>query len=178
MTIIGFGYRKRSGKDVAARRLVEAHGFERLAFADRVKMVTAVKFDWTLESMYNDEIKDVVDPFWGLSRRRAMQLEGTEAGRQVHGHDFWVKHVRRSMLKFPDQRNWVFSDCRFPDEARFIKDLGGMVVRIDRPGFMGGDGHSSETSMDDYRDWDHVITNDGTIDDLWGQVDDLLNRSK
>lgn len=173
MTIIGIGYRKRSGKDAIADHLVEAHGFKRVAFADKLKDVAKVMFDWT-DAHFEEPLKEAVDRFWGLSPRKALQLLGTEAGRQVFGHDIWVKHVKKHMLDNYHHINWVIPDVRFPDEAKAIKSWGGEVWRVDRPGLPGGDGHASETSMDGYGDWNKIIVNDGTLDDLYTKVDHAL----
>ena len=78
------------------------------------------------------------------------------------------------MMSYPEQRDWVITDVRFPDEAQAIKDWGGVLWRVDRPGLVGGDGHASETAMDDYRGWDEVIVNDGTIAELRAKVGRLL----
>jgi hypothetical protein len=172
--IIGIGYKKRSGKDTIGEHLIDAHDFQRAAFADKLKEVTAAMFDWHGARMLADDQKEVVDAFWGLSPRQALQLMGTEAGRQVFGHDIWVKHVKRKMLSYPEQRDWVITDVRFPDEAQAIRDWGGVLWRVDRPGLVGGDVHASETSMDGYEGWDEVIVNDGTIAELRAKVSRLL----
>ena len=173
MTIIGIGYKKRSGKDTITDQLVGEHGFHRIAFADRLKDVAEQMFMWDARHFVGDA-KERVDEFWGLSPRRALQLLGTEAGRQVFGHDIWIKHVLYVIKQRPDIRDWVISDVRFPDEAQAIKDWGGVVWRVDRPGLVGGDGHASETAMDGYDGWDQVIVNDGTVDELRDKVNDLV----
>lgn len=38
--------------------------------------------------------------------------------------------------------------------------------------------HTSETALDDYEDWDWVIQNDGTIEDLVVKVEEMLKRFK
>ena len=80
--------------------------------------------------------------------------------------------------------NWIITDCRFPNEAQAIKDRGGIVIRVERKPFnrAGGmegnkqfseqikeDTHPSETALDDY-EFDYVIENDGSIEDLVDKI--------
>jgi hypothetical protein len=88
---------------------------------------------------------------------------------------------------------WIISDVRFPDEAQAIKDRGGILVRVDRSGLYPGNGgtpfttnfetgetdvHRSETALNDYEDWDAVIDNNGTIEELVQEVEEMLKHFK
>tara|TARA_R110002020_G_scaffold380110_1_gene591298 strand:+ start:38 stop:904 length:867 start_codon:yes stop_codon:yes gene_type:complete len=74
--------------------------------------------------------------------------------------------------------NWIITDVRFPNEAQAIKDRGGIVIRVNRlevdkfttnfPQTL----HPSETALDDY-EFDHVIDNNGSIEDLVEKVKQL-----
>jgi hypothetical protein len=59
----------------------------------------------------------------------------------------------------------VIADVRFPNEAEAIKERGGKVIRINRHNHGAVNTHKSEIAMDNYM-FDHVLYNDGTIDDL------------
>jgi hypothetical protein len=48
-----------------------------------------------------------------------------------------------------------------------------LIVKIERPGFDGANNHASETSLDDYDAWDHVVVNDGTLDEFKTKVETL-----
>jgi hypothetical protein len=91
---------------------------------------------------------------------------GTEVGRDMFGDNFWVDQALREVQ---DDDLAVFTDCRFPNEAQAIKDRGGVVWRVERPGFGPVNGHASETSLDDW-DFDGIIQNNGTLDDLTYKV--------
>jgi hypothetical protein len=83
--------------------------------------------------------------------------------------------------------NWIITDVRFENEAKAVKENGGILIRIKRPkvcdecGVFGGHKmiahkkteHPSETGLDSYEDWDHIIHNDGTIDELIQQIKQL-----
>lgn len=74
-----------------------------------------------------------------------------------------------------DCSNWVITDCRFPNEAQAVKDHGGIVIRINRPGITAVNAHPSETSLDNWN-FDAVINNDGSKTDLYNQVKSHLEK--
>ena len=79
--------------------------------------------------------------------------------------------------------NWIITDVRFPNEAKAIKDKGGIVIRVNRTyytedkkyiiGYDPFETHPSETALDDYDGFDYVIENDGTVQDLIDKVKSL-----
>ena len=73
--------------------------------------------------------------------------------------------------------NWIISDVRFPNEAKAIKDKGVILIRINRPGNDTGK-HLSEIALDDYKNWNYVIDNNGTIEDLIEKVKQILIQEK
>ena len=96
--------------------------------------------------------------------------------------------------KFPSYPNWIITDVRFPNEYDAIKQRGGIIIRVNRfsktqkvrvkarrGGYINPDGptdqHPSETSLDNH-EFDYVIDNNGTIDDLIVKVKDILIKEK
>jgi hypothetical protein len=73
--------------------------------------------------------------------------------------------------------NWVITDTRFPNEAKAIKDAGGMVVRVERSGVKATNAHPSETSLDNW-EFDYVIHNNKSVNDLSKEVKALLRSVK
>lgn len=73
--------------------------------------------------------------------------------------------------------NWIITDCRFPNEAQAIKDRGGIVIRVTRPGENLADLHPSETSLDNWT-FDFVLDNSGTIAQLKDNVAFFLHTNK
>ncbi len=63
----------------------------------------------------------------------------------------------------------AFSDCRFPNEAAAIRDRGGEMWRIDRPGTAPVNAHPSETALDGFN-FDRHIDNGGTLAALRAKV--------
>jgi len=101
--------------------------------------------------------------------RRLLQRLGTEAGRDILGVNIWVDTAFARV----DNDKVVVTDVRFPNEADGIRQRGGEVVRIERPGVGPRNNHPSETSLLDY-EFDVTIYNDGTIEDLHRKVREEL----
>jgi hypothetical protein len=75
-------------------------------------------------------------------------------------------------IVYPD---WIITDVRFKNEADIIKDKGGILIRVNRStGYT--DYHPSEIALDDYQDWDYVIHNSGTFEELVNEVKDIYNK--
>lgn len=77
----------------------------------------------------------------------------------------------------PDYPQWIISDVRFPNELKAIKDRGGICIRVSRPP-IEPDPHISESALDDSDDFDYMIINSGTIDELVERVEEVLIKEK
>ena len=163
--IIGLSGYARSGKDTVAQLLCLNYGFKRISFADPMREAI-LTLNPKIDSITH--VSHYVEDYgWDLAKqnpeiRRLLQVFGTDVGRRMFGEDVWIdiafKHIDR------DSRV-VIADVRFPNEAKAIKDRGGKVIRINRHNHSAVNAHKSEIAMDNYM-FDHVLYNDGTIDDL------------
>lgn len=122
-----------SGKDTVANRLVQKHGFTKLAFADALKDVVAAVFGWDRAMLNGDTPenrlwRETSDPTRGLSPREAMQRIGTDLFRNHWSQDTWINAMRYRIQN--TQGNIVITDCRFQNEIDLITELGGQVVRV------------------------------------------------
>lgn len=106
-----------------------------------------------------------------MTPRLLLQLLGTECGRQIIHPNIWCN---ATMAGYKPKDNWIITDVRFPNEAKSIKDEGGILIRVDRPGFENTGNHLSETALDDYKDFDSIIINDGSIESLSKKVEDFM----
>ena len=102
--------------------------------------------------------------------RRMLQVEGTEGGRNVFGENVWVDvMVKRVKEHMEAGKNVAVTGIRFPNEAQAIRDNGGDLVWVERPGFVGdadaNSGHASENSVSS-EDFDVIVLNDSTLDAL------------
>lgn len=60
----------------------------------------------------------------------------------------------------------VITDVRFPNEAALVRQLGGQLWQIRRPGYeAGGTGHASDTDGSEFHP-EVVLENFGSLDDL------------
>ena len=167
--IIGLSGYAQSGKDSTAELLCLNYDYERRAFADPIRHAM-MRLNPKLDSI--TRLAEHVDDYgWDVAKhnpevRRLLQVFGTEVGRKMFGDDVWIKLALRDLR--PEDRI-VISDVRFPNEAEAIKKLGGSVWRINRHNHSAINGHASEHAMDNYM-FNHVIYNDGTLDDLSDEV--------
>lgn len=180
--LIGLIGKKRVGKDTFAAVLVEEFNFIRVAFADPLKSLAltidpliVAGSDWAGErhlTQYVDRFGwESVKDNWPESRRFLQRL-----GDGVRQFDpaFWVNAGMDTAADWRDgyggDGEWspmpvVITDVRYPNEADAIRDAGGTLVRIVRPGVDDGDTHASETALDGYRaDW--AVLNEGSVTDL------------
>jgi hypothetical protein len=172
--LIGLTGLKGSGKDTFALFLAE-HGFERYAFADPMKLSAAAALGTTvaiLEEHKNNPAARVAlfdgagqrfgnPPLASITVREYLQRYGTEAHREVFGDRFWIDPVIEAACQNPRA---VITDARFANEQSAIREVGGTIIRIDRPGTDEGDGHASENVEHGLTDM--VVPNHGTLRDL------------
>ena len=167
--IIGLSGYARSGKDTVAGILIGLHGYDTRSFAEpmRESLYKLNPIVHVTEGVF--KLQGLVDAYgWDVAKvqypeiRRLLQVFGTEVGREMFGEDFWVnqafKDIERTDLI-------AFTDCRFPNEAQKVKEMGGEVWRIERTGIDAVNSHPSEHSLDDW-EFDRYISNGGTLDDL------------
>ena len=92
-----------------------------------------------------------------------------------NGHSNEYKTLNEQFFK--SLPNWIISDVRFPNEAKAVKDKNGILIRLNRN--IGLESmHESETALDNYDDWDYIIENNGTIDELIIKVKEILIKEK
>lgn len=172
--VIAFCGLKTCGKTTAAEYLVNENGFERMSFAGPLKEAAKLMFNLTDEQVYGSE-KEVVDYRWNLTPRQILQQLGTEVGRQFD-NEIWVKNMQ-SRLR--NAERVVIDDCRFLNESQAIRDAGGMVVGIQRPG-LSVDNHPSELEMAE--NWntmiDAEINNSGSLYELYAMIEGLLTSGE
>ena len=147
-TIIGLTGRKQSGKTTAAEHLLKS-GFVRLSFADGIRDMLLALFlkldyeEYDVLDMLNDKERYIAP--LGKTYRQMMQTLGTEWGRELIHPDLWVM-AARAQIEMLGNYNCVFDDVRFENEAALIRELGGLIIHIDRDG-LATDTHTSESGI-------------------------------
>lgn len=141
--LIAFAGPKGSGKSTAASVLYSG-GYMILRFADPLKaMLRALGLN---DAQLNGDLKEVpCELLGGHKPRYAMQTLGTEWGRQMINSGLWVGAWVERVKRVPNHISVVCDDCRFEDEVKAIRSLGGTIVMVHRPGFEPDpNGHPSE----------------------------------
>lgn len=171
-TLIGLSGKLGTGKSTVALYLRQQHGFVEKSFAAPLKEAAAVCFGLTPAQMLNDDLKEVEVPYWGLTPRDIFQRFGTESMRNVFGHDFWV---RRMFSDFDGNSRVVISDVRFENEAKAIRDRGGIVIHIKGPSRRASvtAGHVSESGIE-YHSGDFILLNESTLDSMAHKVNQIV----
>jgi uncharacterized membrane protein len=165
--LIGISGKKNSGKDKTFEYLHEIYPLAtNVKFAGRLKEIVAVLADVNVSNCYAREEKETMRILHlGGRTLREIQQDIGMAFRQMYGEDVWVNIALRNRPKYA-----IVTDVRFPNEAAAIREAGGILIRVNRPMKREEKEHESETALDDYAQFDHVIENNGTLDDLRMQV--------
>ena len=162
------------------------------------------------DTVESRDFRETPDMYWtrklGIDQftpRLALQLLGTEIMRTHFNQDIWLDSLEYRIRKNEQQDTMVVvSDCRFKNELDLIKELNGIVVHVIRdelPEWYETAVHANKGSVPakhtmetrfakvDASEWkcvgydfDFVIKNSGTLEDLPTEVDsmysDMQNR--
>lgn len=169
--VIGLSGYAKAGKDEVAKSILEINKlWEIKKFSSKLKTIASILTGYPEDRFEDQGFKNRNMIGWGMTAREFLQKLGTESVRDVLHHDAWVNAL---FSDYGQYDKWVITDCRFPNEAQAIKDRGGIVVRVNRTGVHPVNDHESEISLDDY-DFDWIIENNGTIEDLKESVKLLM----
>lgn len=171
--LVGIAGRARCGKDTAAQHFVNA-GWVRYAFADPIRAGLKAMLGLS-DEFFGDELKEKEIGWLGCSPRYLMQTLGTEWGRELVGANVWCLYAQRVMedVRVLGCCGMVVSDVRFETEARWIRDNGGVVIHLYRHDTPPVAGHVSEAGIA-VLDGDVVIANNGTLEELYAKLGDVL----
>lgn len=130
-----------SGKGTAGD-ILKSMGFTPISFAKGVKDITAEMFGWPRHLLEGDtqlsrDWREQPCKFWSrelgkeFTPRYALQLMGTQVGRDVFDENFWVIKLKNYIDNAPKQ-NYVITDVRFQNEIDFISENNGTLIEIRR----------------------------------------------
>ncbi|MEN3238568.1 hypothetical protein PUR29_34580 [Methylobacterium ajmalii] len=186
-----------SGKTTVANYLEQVHGYRRHHIATPLREMCSVLLDslgYSAEAIYEHlegRKKEEIIPGLGVSGRHLQITLGTEWGREYVSEDLWVMAWTHTVKSWEGAMN---DSVRFPNEEEAIKGLGGITLMIERPGlgpikFTSRFGrllyqltgnmwgvHPSERL--DQLNPGYRIVNDGTIEQLFAKVDEVIARAK
>ena len=183
-------YRRESFANSLKDAVAQEFGWDRTMLEGRTKQ--AREWREQRDDWWSNRLGIEITPRWIL------QYWGTEVCRKGFHDNIWIASLENKLRNSKD--DIVISDCRFPNEIKSIKDTGGIVIRVIRgpepkwydaaiSANRGPNGnstwslsraklerlkvHDSETAWVG-TDFDHVLDNNGTIDDLFTQVKNII----
>lgn len=154
---IAFCARAGAGKTTFADYLVKEKGFKRIAFADALKEVCVKYFGMTTKD------------------RTLLQTVGSKF-REIDP-EIWIKLVVQK-IKYGQYVNIVIDDCRYPNEAEALKELGFKIIKITNrqyemtPEQMA---HPSESQMDQIR-YNYELDNSGSLEESFIKLNEILKQ--
>ena len=183
--------KKTSGKDTAAKVLIEKYGLTQYAFADPIKKACKIIFMLSGEQL-NGKLKEVIDTRWNMTPREMYQFVGTELFRislpevcerfnEKIGNTIWIT---RFLLWYEDNKadikGVVITDNRFFNELILVTNSfpdDTVSIKVERKGIDIDDEHTSETEIDSLCT-NYTVHNDATIKDLSYAIESIYTWEK
>ena len=188
------GFKRESFANSLKDAVATVFGWDRELLEGRTKQSR----EWreTRDEWWSKRLKMDITPRWVL------QYWGTEVVRKGFHDDMWVASLENRLRQTQD--DIIITDCRFPNEIKAIRGAGGRVVRIKRgpePEWFDAAKsmnkgparnmnwalskdkikrlgvHASETAWVGQK-FDVVLNNDGTIEELYQQIETNITNSQ
>lgn len=172
--VVGVGGKLHSGKDVVADTLVE-YGWTKFGMSDPINellrrmspFLPTGSGEWLT---YEDAIQTYgYRSAKNVSEVRRLLQDLGEGAREIVHPDTWTNAMRLRIAEYDGPV--VITRTNRPNELDVVRDRGGFTIYVERPGLPPND-HSSDDA--DPADFDAVLVNDGTVEDLQQKVRTLL----
>ena len=166
--IIIFSGKQYSGKDTAAKILLsKMPDFRRCAMGDIIKLTYGKEKGISYEEIEKNKAafrQDLINlGNWG----------------RAQSPDFWLDRI------VEQDGNIVVTDVRVPHEYEVFKNAGAVAIRVEASretrssrGTLIGENDITETGLDDIKDWNYIIDNNGSYDELTLQVEKIVRKLK
>ncbi len=162
--IIVFSGKQFSGKDTVAKVLLENFkSFKRIGIADAIKLKYSLKTGLSVEEIeknkpvYRQDLIDLGN--WG----------------RAQNPDYWLN----SIIEY--EGNTIVTDIRMKHELDVFRSHGAFTVRVDakeevrrKRGKLVSGNDTTETELDNIKDWDYVFDNNGSYEDLQNNIPELI----
>ena len=162
--LIIFSGKQYSGKDTAAKILLDLLPYyRRCAMGDIIKLTYGKEKDLTYEEIEKNKAQYRQDLInlgnWG----------------RAQSPDYWLEKI------IEQDGNIVVTDVRVPHEYEVFKNAGAVTIRVEASretrsarGELIGENDITEIGLDDVKDWDYIIDNNSTYENLVGQVEKIV----
>ena len=164
--IIIFSGKQYSGKDTAAKiMLEELTDYRRCAMGDIIKLTYGKEKGLTYEEIEANK-----------AQYRADLIALGNWGR-AQDPDYWLKKI------LEQDGNIIVTDVRVPHEYEIFKNAGAITIRVEASretrlsrGELVGENDITEVGLDDINDWDYIIDNNSTYENLHNQVIQIIEE--
>ncbi len=164
--IIIFSGKQYSGKDTAAKIMLEAmKDYRRCAMGDIIKITYGKEKNLSYEeieknkSLYRQDLINLGN--WGRAK----------------DPDYWLKKI------LEQEGNIIVTDVRVPHEYEVFKNAGAITIRVEatretrsKRGTLIGENDITETGLDNIKDWDFIIDNNGDYEALKNNVEKIIKE--
>jgi len=185
MLLIGLGAYSRVGKDSFADFLTAAitQRAPNLRVVKRplswkLKQIACDLYAWAgmqppehYETREGEKDRDVTLPALGMTPVELWVALGTKAIRNNVYDRTWLDYLLKTDHKADVL---IVPDIRFPNEAAAVKDAGGVLIKIVRPGY-GPRKTVADRALVGYDDWDYVLGSEGTMQALDNSTQDFAD---
>ena len=132
-----------AGKSTLAENIRSKWGYQHVAFAEPLTWIVDTLMDIQGVNQFRQDFivyhkEDAFPELFGHSVRDLKRTLGTEWGRDLVSKDIWLDIMKARLENQSSVFNgMVIDDVRFDNEAQWIKDAGGVLVRLERPEAQG-----------------------------------------
>lgn len=175
--LIGLHGRAGSGKDTIGDYMKNSWMFGKMSFAGPLKDASSRLWGVPRTVFETPGEKEQVNEYWKVSPRHMAQWLGTEVMRKQFDEDFFLKRAAFTLDNDSCPRCMVVTDVRYDNEARFIKERGGYIWRIEgRHTAMDPvqGAHASEKGIDPSL-VDATVDNSGAMETTFEEIDNHLH---
>jgi dephospho-CoA kinase len=161
-----------SGKTTTAQYLHDKYGYNHYALGNGVKYFIHDLFD-VLNSL-DPSIQPISlnELYYNKTKYRPyLQRLSTELIKKDFGEDIWIKYLDNII---DTSKPYVIDDIRFKNEYEHYKN-NAIFIRIKRDNEIYSS-HCSEHDIDDITT-DYTIINNGDLNDLYKNIDDIIQNS-
>ena len=167
MTIITFSGKQYSGKDTAAKILMDAlPNFRRCAMGDIIKIEYGKLNNLTYEEIEANK-----------AQYRQGLIDLGNWGRK-QSPDYWIQKI------IDQEGDIVVTDVRIKHEYEVFKSAGAIMIRVEanrdireqRGGKLVGENDVTEVDLDNIQDWDFVIDNSTSYEFLKRKVLEIVEK--
>lgn len=166
--IIVFSGKQYAGKDTAAKIMLdEMPDFRRCAMGDIIKLTYGAQKNLTYDEIEKNKSKYRADLIilgnWG----------------RAQSPDYWLQKI------VEQDGNIIVTDVRIPHEYEVFKKAGAITIRVEATreirasrGELIGEEDITEVGLDNIKDWDFIIDNNSSYENLKLQVNRIISRIK